>query len=49
MRQTTALVRRVESLLVVGGRRRGRPRRTWEEQLRLDMKALNLFDTMTRF
>ncbi|KAL6571300.1 hypothetical protein OROHE_002943 [Orobanche hederae] len=30
-RHATAPVRRVESLLVVGGMRRGRPRRTWEE------------------
>ncbi|KAL6517417.1 hypothetical protein OROMI_033118 [Orobanche minor] len=46
-RQASAPVRRVESLLVVGGRRRGRPRRTWEEQLRLDLKALNLSEAMT--
>ncbi|KAL6520057.1 hypothetical protein OROHE_017200 [Orobanche hederae] len=45
-RQTSAPVRRVESLVVVGGRRRGRPR-TWEEQLRLDLKALNLSEAMT--
>ncbi|KAL6584739.1 hypothetical protein OROMI_004028 [Orobanche minor] len=46
-RQSSAPVRRVESLLVVGGRRRGRPRRTWEEQLKLDLKALNLSEAMT--
>ncbi|KAL6535707.1 hypothetical protein OROHE_012551 [Orobanche hederae] len=46
-RQASAPVRRVESLLVEGGRRRGRPRRTWEEQLRLDLKALNLSEAMT--
>ncbi|KAL6563007.1 hypothetical protein OROHE_005594 [Orobanche hederae] len=46
-RQATAPVRRVESLLVVGRRKRGRPRRTWEEQLRLDLKSLNLSETMT--
>ncbi|KAL6575540.1 hypothetical protein OROHE_000917 [Orobanche hederae] len=46
-RQTSAPTRRVESLVVVGGRRRGRPRRTWEEQLRLDLKALNLSEAMT--
>ncbi|KAL6508390.1 hypothetical protein OROHE_021932 [Orobanche hederae] len=46
-RQASAPVRRVESLLVVGGMRRGGPRRTWEEQLRLDLKALNLSEAMT--
>ncbi|KAL6516771.1 hypothetical protein OROHE_018059 [Orobanche hederae] len=46
-RQVSAPVSRVESLLVEGGRRRGRPRRTWEEQLRLDLKALNLYEAMT--
>ncbi|KAL6532685.1 hypothetical protein OROGR_013668 [Orobanche gracilis] len=46
-RPTSAPVRMVESLLVVGGRRRGRPRRSWEEQLKLDLKALNLSETMT--
>ncbi|KAL6558742.1 hypothetical protein OROMI_019092 [Orobanche minor] len=45
-RQASTPVRRVESLLLVGGRRRGRPRRTWEQQLRLDLKALNLFEAM---
>ncbi|KAL6555260.1 Carnitine O-acetyltransferase mitochondrial [Orobanche gracilis] len=47
MRHTSDPVRRVESLSVVGVRRRGRPRRMWEEQLRLDLKALNLSETMT--
>ncbi|KAL6495878.1 hypothetical protein OROGR_030441 [Orobanche gracilis] len=46
-RQASDPVRRVESLSVVGVRRRGRPRRTWEEQLRLDLKAFNLSETMT--
>lgn len=46
-RQAEAPVRRVDSVSVVGVRRRGRPRRTWEEQLRLDLKALNLNETMT--
>ncbi|KAL6519628.1 hypothetical protein OROHE_017318 [Orobanche hederae] len=27
-------------------RRRGRPRRTWEQQLGLDLKAFNLNETM---
>ncbi|KAL6503915.1 hypothetical protein OROGR_025838 [Orobanche gracilis] len=47
MRQVADLVRRVESLSVVGVRRRCRPRRTWEEQLRLDLKAFNISETMT--
>ncbi|KAL6576380.1 hypothetical protein OROHE_000161 [Orobanche hederae] len=46
-RQASAPVRRVKSLLVEGGRRRGRTRRSWEEQLRLDLKALSLSETMT--
>ncbi|KAL6561884.1 hypothetical protein OROGR_002891 [Orobanche gracilis] len=46
-RQASDPMRRVESLSVVGVRRRDRPRRTWEEQLRLDLKALNLSETMT--
>lgn len=46
-RRATAPVRRVESISVVGVRRRGRPRRTWEEQLRLDLKNLNLNENMT--
>ncbi|KAL6495858.1 hypothetical protein OROGR_030421 [Orobanche gracilis] len=46
-RLASAPVRRVESLLVVGARRRGRPMRSWEEQLRLDLKALNLSETLS--
>ncbi|KAL6559482.1 hypothetical protein OROGR_004599 [Orobanche gracilis] len=46
-RLDSAPVRRVERLLVVGERRRGRPRMSWEEQLRLDLKAINLSETMT--
>ncbi|KAL6583048.1 hypothetical protein OROMI_005126 [Orobanche minor] len=45
-RQASALLRRVESLLVEERRRRGRSGSSWEEQLRLDLKALNLFETM---
>ncbi|KAL6505156.1 hypothetical protein OROGR_024973 [Orobanche gracilis] len=46
-RQASVPVRRVESFLVVGVKKRGRPRRTWEEQLRLDLKGLNLSEIMT--
>jgi hypothetical protein len=46
-RLATAPVRRVESISVGGVRRRGRPKRSWEEQLRLDMKTLNLVEDMT--
>ncbi|KAL6578328.1 hypothetical protein OROMI_010656 [Orobanche minor] len=46
-RQASAPVRRIESLLVVGGRKRGRPKRSWEEQLILDLKTLNLSEIMT--
>ncbi|KAL6538731.1 hypothetical protein OROGR_012719 [Orobanche gracilis] len=46
-RQTTALVRRIDSLLVEGVRRRGSSRKTWEKQMWLDLKALKLNETMT--
>ena len=37
-----APVRRVESIIVEGKRSRGRPRRTWDEQIRVDLHELNL-------
>ncbi|KAL8133037.1 hypothetical protein AgCh_008482 [Apium graveolens] len=40
-------VRRVESISVRGKRKRGRPRRTWADQLSLDMEALNLTSDVT--
>ncbi|XP_063946097.1 uncharacterized protein LOC135151529 [Daucus carota subsp. sativus] len=40
-------VRRVEHLSVRGKRKRGRPRRTWSDQLSLDLGALNLTGDMT--
>ncbi|KAL6574586.1 hypothetical protein OROMI_011871 [Orobanche minor] len=43
-RLASAPVRKVETISVEGMRRRGRPRRTWEEQLKLDLKALNLVE-----
>ena len=46
-RPDTAPVRRVESISVEGLRQRGRPRRTWEELVRVDLKALNLDEGMT--
>ena len=38
----SAPVRRVENLVISGPRRVGRPRRTWNELLSIDMRALNL-------
>ena len=46
-RRTSASVRRVESILIGGKRKRGRPRRTWQDQLSLDVAALNLTCDMT--
>ena len=46
-RRTSEPVRRVESITVDGLRRRGRPKRTWDEQLKQDMKDLHLSEDMT--
>ena len=43
-----APVRRVESIIVEGKRSRGRPRRTWDEQIRVDLHELNLSADLTR-
>ena len=43
----TEPVRRVVAIKVEGKRGRGRPRRTWEEQIRMDLQALNLSKGMT--
>lgn len=45
-RERYTSVRRVENLVISGTRRRGRPRRTWDELLMLDMRALNLQEDM---
>ena len=38
----SAPVRRVEHLSIRGKSKRGRPHRTWSDQLSLDLRALNL-------
>ena len=43
-----APVRRVESIIVDGKRSRGRPKRTWDEQIRVDLQELNLSADLTR-
>ena len=43
-----APMRRVESIIVEGKRSRGRPRRTWDEQIRVDLHELNLSEDLTR-
>ena len=43
-----ALVRRVESIIIEGKRSRGRPMRTWGEQIRLGLHELNLSADLTR-
>ncbi|KAL6551501.1 hypothetical protein OROGR_007655 [Orobanche gracilis] len=46
-RWTSTSMRMVESLLIGGFMRRGRPKRTLEQQLRLDLKTLDLNEIMT--
>ena len=46
-RRSTEPVRRVERFQVEGKRGRDRPRRTWEEQIRLDLQKLHLSEDMT--
>ena len=43
-----APVRTVESIIVEGKRSRGRPRRTWDEQIKIDLRELNLSKGLTR-
>ncbi|KAD4179745.1 hypothetical protein E3N88_28336 [Mikania micrantha] len=45
-RNLLAPVRRVESLIVEGKRSRGRPRLTWDEQIRHDLSELHLSEDM---
>nr|GFC68189.1 putative cytochrome P450 [Tanacetum cinerariifolium] len=42
----SALVRRVEAMVVERSRRRGRPKLRWEDRLKMDMKELRLSDDM---
>ena len=46
-RPQSALVRRVESLIVDGFRRRGRPKLRYEDRLKQDMNELILSEDMT--
>ena len=46
-RGVTEPVRRVEVIQVEGKRGRGRPRKTWKEQIRMDLQVLNLSEDMT--
>ena len=46
-RLPTDVVRRVEMITVDGARRRGRPRRKWEDSVRIDLKVLDLSEDMT--
>ncbi|KAJ0851966.1 hypothetical protein HanRHA438_Chr14g0632811 [Helianthus annuus] len=47
-RQTTAPVRVVETLTVEGRRGRGRPKLTWEEQIRHDLLESHLSEDMVQ-
>ncbi|GKF23609.1 hypothetical protein Tco_0075931, partial [Tanacetum coccineum] len=46
-RPQSAPVRRVETIVVDGVRRRGRPKLRWEDRLKTDLKELLLFEDMT--
>ncbi|GJT82732.1 hypothetical protein Tco_1057074 [Tanacetum coccineum] len=46
-RPQSALVKRVEALIVEGLRRRGRRKLRWEDKVKQDMKELLLFEDMT--
>ena len=41
-------VRRVESIIVEGKRSGGRPRRTWDEQIKVDLHEFNLSAKLIR-
>ena len=43
-----ASIRSVESIIVESKRSRGRPKRTWDEQIRVDLHELNLSGGLTR-
>ena len=43
-----APVRRIECIIVEGKKSRGRPRRTWEEQIKSDMHELHLSEDLSR-
>ena len=42
-----APVRRVESIIVEGKRSGGRPRRTWDKQIKVDLHEFNLSEGLT--
>ena len=44
-----APVRRIESIILEGKRSRGRPRRTWEEQIKNDLNDLHLSVDLTKY
>ena len=44
----TATVRRVKSIIVEDKRSRGRPRRIWDEQIKVNLHELNLSEDLTR-
>ena len=41
-------VRRIESIIVEGKRSRGRPRRTWDKQIKVDSRELHFSEDLTR-
>ena len=43
-----ATVRRIECIILEGKRSRGRPRRTWEERIKSDLRELHFSKDLTR-
>ena len=43
-----ALVRRIECIIVEGKRNQGRPKRTWEEQIKSNLHELHLSKDLNR-
>ena len=43
-----APVRRIETIIVEGKRSRGRPKKTWVEQIKDDLSELHLSEDLTR-
>ena len=41
-------VRRVKNIIIEGKRSRGRLRRTWDEQIKIDLRELNLSEGLIR-
>ena len=47
-KNVSCLIRRIESIIVEGKRSRGRPKKTWVEQIKNDLNELRLSADLTR-